>query len=285
MSNQRMCRHGISSKMAAKYTASCTWERNSRTSTRQSRAQGYRNYVHMALSPSEVYIEDYKANTHDDVPRLQVGGFEVSYSSDELGGANFMPFPHTFSRLTRLWTRGRTLGREGWWLPEQSTAEWDRVNYEPYNEGFTDMTTGVGAAGAFSQRSNIFHIGMIIWCCMLLQQPERPPRATPIPRTGANMGAQGWTYTGEMRFQDYRVQFGQALCELVSDCCKYMPRDRPGLRAVKQRVRDGKRRNPMTDNDREWVRRTIREPAAPPILNPQPGTQAAGRPVALRWGR
>lgn len=80
---------------------------------------GLRNLVHMALSPSEIYVEDFTPGTHShqNVPRLQVGGFELSRFTDELGGPNFMPVPNTFRRLTNLWTRGRTLGREGWWLP------------------------------------------------------------------------------------------------------------------------------------------------------------------------
>lgn len=99
------------------------------------------------------------------------------------------------------------------------------------------------------------------------------------------MGAQGWTYTGEMRFQNYHTQFGRDLCDLVSDCCKHMPADRPDLVQLRQRVDAGKLANPMTDDDRRWVRRTIREPAAPPLLNPQPATQAAGAPVTLLWGQ
>lgn len=59
-----------------------------------------------------------------------------------------------------LWTK-RARGREGWYLPEHFSAEWDHVNYEPYSEGITNMTTGAGAAGAFTEKSNIFHIGMV----------------------------------------------------------------------------------------------------------------------------
>ena len=48
-----------------------------------------------------------------------------------------------------------------WWLPEQFSAEWDHVNYEPFSEGFTNIATGIGAAGAFTEKSNIFHIGQV----------------------------------------------------------------------------------------------------------------------------
>lgn len=55
----------------------------------------------------------------------------------------------------------RYAGRDGWYLPEQFTAEWDRVNYEPFSEGFTNLATGAGAAGGYNEKSNIFHIGMV----------------------------------------------------------------------------------------------------------------------------
>lgn len=59
-----------------------------------------------------------------------------------------------------IW-RARQLGKNGWYLPEQFTAEWDYVNYEPYSEGFTNLGAGTGTAGLFSERSNIWAIGMV----------------------------------------------------------------------------------------------------------------------------
>ncbi|KAK7712226.1 hypothetical protein SLS63_012464 [Diaporthe eres] len=60
---------------------------------------------------------------------------------------------------SRLWAK-RLRGKDGWWLPEQFSAEWDNVNYEPFSEGITNFATGAGAAGAFNEKSNVFHIGM-----------------------------------------------------------------------------------------------------------------------------
>jgi hypothetical protein len=59
-----------------------------------------------------------------------------------------------------LWTR-RYSGRQAYYLPEHFSAEWDYVNYEPYSEGLTNFATGVGAAGAFNEKSNIFHIALV----------------------------------------------------------------------------------------------------------------------------
>lgn len=61
---------------------------------------------------------------------------------------------------TRLWWNRRR-SKDGWFLPEQFTEEWDRVDYEPFSENITDMATGVGAAGSFTPKSNIFHVGLV----------------------------------------------------------------------------------------------------------------------------
>ncbi|KAI7780771.1 hypothetical protein LA080_015562 [Diaporthe eres] len=168
---------------------------------------------------------------------LQVGDFGRSVNQNQLGLPVFMP-PNDFTRMSRLWAR-RLRGKDGWWLPEQFSAEWDNVNYEPFSEGITNFATGAGAAGAFNEKSNVFHIGMVIWCCMLLHVPETPPRLTPIPKSGPNMGNQGWTYVGEMRQRMFHQKFGKLLCDLVSDCCKHMPADRPDLTALALRVQAG----------------------------------------------
>ncbi|KAG6354315.1 hypothetical protein INS49_004920 [Diaporthe citri] len=207
-----------------------------------------------------------------------VGDFGRSVDPGQLGLPIFMP-PNNFTRLSRLWSE-RLGGKDGWWLPEHFSAEWDNVNYEPFSEGLTNFATGAGAAGAFNEKSNVFHIGMLIWCCMLLHVPETPPRSTPIPKSGANMGNQGWTYVGEMRQRMYHEKFGRVLCDLVSDCCKHMPADRPGLGALAARVAAGVARNPITNDDANFVQRTLQNPPPP---NPEPGTVAPGARFVLPW--
>lgn len=117
---------------------------------------------------------------------------------------------------------------------------------------------------------------------MLLHMPERPPRLTPIPKSGANMGNQGWTYVGEMRMREYQGKFGKVLCDLVSDCCKHMPADRPSLTQLWQRVDAALnvRVNQMDNNSTNFVGRTLHDPAQP---NPEPGTVGAGLVVNFPW--
>lgn len=94
------------------------------------------------------------------------------------------------------------------------------------------------------------------------------------------MGNQGWTYVGEMRQRMYHEKFGRVLCDLVSDCCKHMPADRPGLAALALRVQAGVGRNPITQDDARFVQRTLQNPPPP---NPEPGTVAPGVPIVLPW--
>lgn len=87
------------------------------------------------------------------------------------------------------------------------------------------------------------------------------------------MGNQGWTYVGEMRQTLYHGKYGRNLCHLVSNCCKHMPADRPGLGALAALVRAGVAANPVTNDDARFVQRTLHNPPRP---NPEPGTVAPG---------
>lgn len=116
---------------------------------------------------------------------------------------------------------------------------------------------------------------------MLLHQPETPPIATPHPKTGPNMGAWGWTYAGEMSLREYHGRFGRNLCELVRDCCMHMNADRPSLGQLRARVAAGVAANPLTNDDINWVRRTLNTPRNPPQVVPQPGAQPAGAWAAM----
>ncbi|KAJ0120625.1 uncharacterized protein J7T55_015355 [Diaporthe amygdali] len=120
-------------------------------------AWGYDNNIHTDIEVSNVFIDTFDNNVHPDVPRLQVGDFGRTARLWQFGIPNFPG--HNFARL--LWSR-RTGGKRGWYLPEQFTAEWDHVNYEPYSEGITNLATGAGTVGAYSERSNIFQVGMSI---------------------------------------------------------------------------------------------------------------------------
>lgn len=93
--------------------------------------------------------------------------------------------------------------------------------------------------------------------------------ATPVPASGANMGNQGWTYLGEMKSREFHTRFGRNLCYLVRECCMHMPGDRPGLNALKARTTAGVAANPVTNDDRRWIRRTLCGPTGPfPVYEP-----------------
>lgn len=96
------------------------------------------------------------------------------------------------------------------------------------------------------------------------------------------MGNQGWTYVGEMRMREYQGKFGKVLCDLVSDCCKHMPADRPSLTQLATRIDNAtnQRANQVSVDDVRFIQRTLHNPAQP---NPEPGTVASGAPVVFPW--
>ncbi|ROV92960.1 hypothetical protein VMCG_09015 [Cytospora schulzeri] len=181
-----------------------------------------------------------------------------------------------------IW-RARQLGKNGWYLPEQFTAEWDYVNYEPYSEGVTDIGAGTGTAGFFSERSNIWAIGLVMRCCITRSQPDRPPYATPVPPKGPQMGTQGYTYGGELRKQFFGGIFGRDLCRLVSQCLMHRPLERPSLARLRQDIAAGVAANPLSPDDKRWVRTTLFGAGNPVPQYPIDPTQAAGKKVTVQF--
>lgn len=94
------------------------------------------------------------------------------------------------------------------------------------------------------------------------------------------MGNQGWTYLAEMRSREFHTRFGRNLCYLVRECCMHMPSDRPGLNALKARTAAGVASNPVTNDDRRWIRRTLHGPGNPHQPVPEPSTIGLGRVVS-----
>ncbi|KUI66103.1 hypothetical protein VM1G_11432 [Cytospora mali] len=178
--------------------------------------------------------------------KLDLGDFGNACAGADLG----LPAPG-FDDLDDIW-RARQLGKNGWFIPEQFTAEWDYVNYEPYSEGLTDIGAGTGTAGLFSERSNIFAIGLTMRCCITRSEPDCPPHPTPVPPRGPQMGTQGYTYGGELRMRFFTGRFGRDLCHLVSQCLMHRPSDRPSLDRLRHDIAAGVAANPLSPDDRQW---------------------------------
>ncbi|KUI57756.1 hypothetical protein VP1G_10977 [Cytospora mali] len=163
------------------------------------------------------------------------------------------------------------------------TAEWDYVNYEPYSEGLTDISAGTGTAGLFSERSNIFAIGLTMRCCITLSEPDCPPHPTPVPPRGPQMGTQGYTYGGELRMRFFTGRFGRDLCRLVSQCLMHRPSDRPSLDRLRHDIAAGVAANPLSPDDRQWVKTTLFGAGNPVPQYPIEPTQTAGQKVGLQF--
>lgn len=95
------------------------------------------------------------------------------------------------------------------------------------------------------------------------------------------MGIQGHTYGGELRNKFFSERVGRDLCRLVSQCLMHKPSDRPSLANLRQRIAAGVAANPLTVDDKQWVRTTLFGAGNPAPQYPIPPTQAAGEEVAL----
>lgn len=158
---------------------------------------------------------------------------------------------------------------------EQFTKEWDQVNYEPYSEGFTvPIANGRGTAGAYTEQSNIWSIAQLMWCCITLCEPTVPPQPEQNPSDLR------WTYGGELNDQTSVDEFGEALCGLLVQCLMHCPQDRPRLSSLRAAVTAGVLANPITAEDRQWIRnKALGPPSAArlPTFPMQPRVDLGGQ--------
>lgn len=141
------------------------------------------------------------------------------------------------------------MAKNGWFLPEQFSIEWDQLDRGP-DDGPPNARPGDWPAwdrwnfpsgpGRYSSLSNIWHLGMNMFCMLLLQRPDfppvagrmesaEPPQFNPVP-----IRHQRWTY-GYRLIEDseegdeYRARFSPLLCETIARCLMHRQEHRPTL--------------------------------------------------------
>ncbi|KAF3762793.1 hypothetical protein M406DRAFT_333165 [Cryphonectria parasitica EP155] len=238
---------------------------------RISLADGYINITHFDL---DLQNED---GDHPDVPRLQIADFGFATTATDFDIESAEP---VYNDYTVLW-ECRDSGKPLFYTPEQYTKEWDNVNYEPFSEGFSTIppTESDGAAGAFSEKTNIFNVALMIRCCITFLAPNCPPVPTHIPRSARWTTWTGWTYGGDL--VDRRKDYGSDMCDLLLRCLAHQPSRRPDLRALRAAVARGVARCPVKAADRQWVTDTLFGPGRSPSAVPIPATADLGARVAL----
>lgn len=183
------------------------------------------NYVHFDLDPSNILVDDFDEVDHASVPRLKIADFGATTKAD----ASF------YKNTRKLWGE-RFSGKVGYLMPEQWTAEWDLVEGNPLR----DEPEICGVAGAYSEKSNIWQIGMIMLNLITQMGPENPPyaRRVPLPRQGDDdVLLRG--YQANNRFimshgymlddPSFDNTMKRQLRNVVMACLAYAPESRPTL--------------------------------------------------------
>ncbi|EFX03165.1 hypothetical protein CMQ_3094 [Grosmannia clavigera kw1407] len=191
---------------------------------RNRRNQKVCNYVHFDLDPSNVLVDGFDNGEHNMVPRIKIADFGTTLKAD----LNFM------NNKQRLWSQ-RFIGKQGYLMPEQWTAEWELVEGNPLR----NEPEACRIAGSFDERSNIWQIGMVMLNLITCLGPETPPyaRNVRLHRNGPN----------DVLHRGYRIQnrvvlthgymlndaklrvVERELREVVMACLAYKPEQRPLL--------------------------------------------------------
>ncbi|KAI7780757.1 hypothetical protein LA080_015548 [Diaporthe eres] len=209
---------------------------------------GFRGVVHFDLDPKNIFLVGYDPRRRNPVlnpPHTQVPRFQ-----------------------------------------EQFTGEWDLLDRDP-EEGPQNAPPGTWPAwsrwpitsgpGRYSHRSNIWHIGLNMWCILLLQTPDFPavagrmkseePPLVP-PATDVPIQDQRWTYGYRLIADDdegreYQQKFTPALCEAIAKCMMARQEHRPDLNQLQADITIALG-NPLPRLDAR-VRRFFGSEATPPV--------------------
>ncbi|ROV97442.1 hypothetical protein VMCG_06859 [Cytospora schulzeri] len=215
--------------------------------------------VHLDIDPNNVFVAEYD-NDHPDVPIFKIADLGASDTANGTRVDDALPFFDTTQKW--IWDI-RSKGKVGHYLPEQFTSAWDRVKLysDPFTDGITTVGNPADVAANYGPWSNIWQIGLVLWSCMTLLEPDEPPVPKPMPgRAGANAAMQ-WTYGAEIMGREYIDRYGREMCELVARCLMHRPVDRPTLDQLQTNL-DRIRPAVTSQRARTWVRRYVHD--APP---------------------
>ncbi|ROV96941.1 hypothetical protein VSDG_04127 [Cytospora chrysosperma] len=117
--------------------------------------------VHLDIDPNNVFVAGYDGD-HRDAPVFKIADLGASDTVSGTRVDDTLPFYDTTQKW--IWDM-RSKGKQGYFLPEQFTSAWDRVNL--YSDPFTDGITRVGntadVAANYGAWSNIWQIGLVCY--------------------------------------------------------------------------------------------------------------------------
>ncbi|KAK4443351.1 hypothetical protein QBC34DRAFT_443402 [Podospora aff. communis PSN243] len=223
--------------------------------------------VHFDIDPSNVFVGDYapadgNIGYGQHIPELKLGDFGLAKQL-----RHFRTHPQSF------WSTC-TVGKRGFYTPEQFSTEWEHLTANTFqNADAPPVGNATQVAGQYDWRTNLYGIGMVMWCLITQSMPPvgpvpeqvddpnppnpNPPNPNPnLRRSRRHRGptplAKKWTY-GRYIVEDNPLfdHIDLELRTLVMRCMMDNPNDRPGLQEM-EAIFD---RNVGRTSVRGWDRR------------------------------
>ncbi|KAK0725075.1 kinase-like domain-containing protein [Lasiosphaeris hirsuta] len=177
-----------------------------------------RSWVHFDIDPSNVLVKSLEPDgdlRHQLVPGMKLSDFSRCTDINELS-----------SNPLQIWT-SIWWGKNAWQTPEQFTTEWDWVELLPH---------GARVAGQYSWKTNLWGMGLIMWCLITHCVPPYGP--LPEAFSEPNMPDR-WSY-GVYILNDDIPRFGSVdkdLRKLVMRCLMDDPAHRPSMAEISQAIK------------------------------------------------
>ncbi|CAN8106142.1 unnamed protein product [Discula destructiva] len=186
----------------------------------------------------------------------------------DLGLSGAIP-PQLANEACNGWLWGaRWRAKTRWFLPEQFSQDWDYCVANPVAE---NIETYGQVAGHYGPASNVYHIGLTLWCCITGTWPELPTYSrlahNPIPRVdGKTYYAWGTEILDDSKYGTVDRQ----IREMVISCLAEEPRIRLDsdllLQWCGERIAEIKNTPGSTDADLfNWAMANM---SAPPFPTP-----------------
>ncbi|KAK0654785.1 kinase-like domain-containing protein [Cercophora newfieldiana] len=189
--------------------------------------------VHLDIDPFNIFVGDY-----DPIPAGQAPGYDQMIPLADFGLAQYLGDLDAASWDT-AWS-ARQIGKPGWRAPEQFSPEWFHI------DGPAPPGAPYRVAGNYDWHTNLWSIGMVMWCLitgclppdgpMPELGPTRQPPANGVRRSrrvAESQAPRRWTYGDFLCADPYDRgvddQEDMQLRTLVMRCLMDDPADRPSL--------------------------------------------------------
>ncbi|OHE93731.1 hypothetical protein CORC01_10958 [Colletotrichum orchidophilum] len=180
--------------------------------------------VHFDLDPKNVFLAN-RSMAYGNMPTFKIADFGmVEFFSEQATD------PEHFNK--EFFWKSRIKGKPSCYAPEQFTGDWelmnDFINDNGINPFVVKDATKPPVAGNYGMHTNVYQVGVIIWCATTLCSFHTPViRMTHKDAWGREIDTYGGALQNE-RFNDVDPE----LKDLVQRCMAHNPSDRPSLREL-----------------------------------------------------